>query len=65
VEQLEGRLVGRLEAYRCPAVDARVGHRCNAVLLEAWSPAGAVVRRRCRKCGAWITVVVRASDPTE
>jgi len=65
IEQLDGRLVGRLEPYRCQATNAKLGHRCNAVLLEAWSPGGAVVRRRCKQCGAWSVVVIRASDPPD
>jgi hypothetical protein len=53
---------GTLRAYYCAGTNRRTGHPCRTVLLEAWSPAGAVVRRRCRQCGAWQTIYVRGED---
>lgn len=62
VERFGEGLRGRLRPYFCTGNNARTGHPCRTMLLEAWSPAGAVVRRRCKQCGAWQTVLVRADD---
>jgi hypothetical protein len=58
-------LMGKLRAYYCTATNPRTGHPCRTVLIEAWAPLGAVVKRRCKKCGAWATIVVEASGPAE
>ena len=60
--QLAEGLRGKLRPYYCAGNNRRTGHPCRTVLLEAWSPAGAVVRRRCKQCGAWQTIYVRAED---
>jgi hypothetical protein len=49
---------GSLVAYRCDdappvSVNPRTGFPCRALLLEAWAPEGAVIRKRCKQCGAW------------
>lgn len=54
----------RLAAYHCDdvepvSVNPRTGFPCRALLMEAWAPAGAFVRRRCKQCGAWKVVEVR------
>lgn len=62
LEQLSEGLRGKLRPYFCTGDNRRTGHPCRTVLLEAWAPGGALVRRRCRQCGLWQTVVVRADD---
>jgi hypothetical protein len=52
----------KLVPYRCDATHPKTGRCCGAVLLAAWSPSGAVVKRRCKDCGAWQTVIVAADD---
>jgi hypothetical protein len=51
-----------LRPYYCTGTNQRTGHPCRTVLLEAWAPAGAVVKRRCKQCHTWQLVVVRADD---
>jgi len=58
LEQLEEQVLGRLRPYYCKADNPYTGRPCRTVLIQAWSPAGAVVRRRCKRCGAWATIVV-------
>lgn len=56
--------IDALRTYRCPSTNPRTGHPCNTVLLEAWAPAGALVRRRCKQCGSWALIIVAPSaDP--
>ena len=52
-----------LSSYRCTGFNRRTGRRCAVVLIDAWSPAGAVVRRRCQQCGTWQTIEVEADQP--
>ena len=51
---------GTLRPYRCSAINQKTGHPCRTVLIEAWAPSGALVRRRCKQCGTWATVEVQA-----
>lgn len=56
-----------LAAYYCHdvapmSVNPHTGRPCRALLLEAWSPEGALVRRRCKQCGAWKLVEVRPAE---
>lgn len=51
-----------LRPYLCREINPRTGRTCRTVLLEAWSQAGALVRRRCKQCGAWSTISIVA-DP--
>jgi hypothetical protein len=61
-ERVEGPVGGKLRPYFCAGSNPYTGRPCRTVLIQAWSPAGAVVRRRCKRCGAWATIVV-APDP--
>jgi len=54
--------VGALKPYLCTGTNPRTGHPCRTELFSAWAPDGAVVRRRCKQCGTWQTVIVEA-DP--
>lgn len=54
---------GKLRPYRCTGTIARTGHPCRTTLIEAWAPFGAIVRRRCKQCGSWSEIVVRADPP--
>jgi hypothetical protein len=56
---------GTLRPYYCDATNPRTGHPCRTVLIDAWAPLGAVVKRRCKKCGAWAVITVEASPPEE
>lgn len=60
----EGPVCAKLRPYRCQALDPKTGYRCRTILIDAWAPAGAVVKRRCKKCGVWATIVVEAAEPT-
>jgi hypothetical protein len=57
-------LAGSLKAYRCVALNLRTGHPCRTILIEAWSPSGAWVKRRCKQCGSWQTIRVEAAEPS-
>ena len=48
-----------LQPYYCDGWNARTNHPCRAVVIQAWSPSGAVVRRRCHQCGTWNTITVQ------
>lgn len=64
-EDVAARL-GALVAYRCAATNPRTGRPCRTVLLEAWAPMGALVRRRCKECGTWSVVWIepdRSEEP--
>jgi hypothetical protein len=57
----------KLAAYRCDevapmSVNPRTGRPCRQLLIEAWSPEGALVRRRCKACGAWKVIEVRPAE---
>lgn len=54
-----------LSSYRCTATNPRTRRPCRAVVIDAWSATGAVVRRRCGQCGAWQTILVEASELPE
>lgn len=51
-----------LTAYYCPEANPRTGRACRTMLFEAWAPAGALIRRRCKQCGAWSLVVVKSVE---
>lgn len=61
--QLAEGLRGKLRPYFCAANNPYTGRPCRTVLIQAWSPAGAVVRRRCKRCGSWATIVVEPDTP--
>lgn len=63
VERFSEGLRGGLRPYYCEAKNKHTGRACHTVLIDAWSPAGAVVRRRCRRCGSWATIVVAPDAP--
>ena len=54
-----------LSSYRCTGTNPRTRRPCGAVVIDAWSATGAVVRRRCHQCGTWQTILVEASDLPE
>lgn len=53
----------RLTAYRCAGTNPLTGRDCHTVLIEAWAPEGAIVRRRCKRCGSWQVIEVEPPDP--
>lgn len=59
------RVPRELRPYRCSAVNMKTGHPCRTVLIEAWAPSGALVRRRCKQCGTWATVEVQPESAEE
>lgn len=61
-ERIGMPLVGALRPYYCDATNPRTGHPCRTVLIQAWAPSGALVRRRCKQCGAWSMIRVCAED---
>lgn len=67
LDDLFGRLAAAtradLTAYYCPETNPRTGRACRTMLFEAWAPAGALIRRRCKQCGAWSLVVVKGAEP--
>jgi surface antigen len=50
-----------LSPYRCTGWNRRTHRPCTAVVIDAWSAAGAVVRRRCGDCGTWQTIEVEGT----
>ena len=50
----------RLTVVPCPGVHPRTGHACRHTLVEAWTSSEMVERRRCKQCGGWFRVRLRA-----
>jgi hypothetical protein len=54
---------GILMPYLCSGFNRRTQRICGVVLVEAWSAAGAVVRRRCKQCGTWQDIWIVPTPP--
>lgn len=51
-----------LKAYPCQQWNDRQKKPCEATVIDAYAPAGAIVRRKCGVCGNWNLIRVEP-DP--
>lgn len=42
-----------LTAYSCAQWNKRLNKPCDATVVDAWAPGGALIRRKCGVCGNW------------
>ncbi len=56
------RTTEELAPYYCAATNPYTGRPCRTLLIQAWAPAGALVRRKCKRCNAWQLIRIRPAD---
>lgn len=62
VRQMTDEKAPPLKPYACTEWNARLKKWCDAIVIDGYAPAGAVIRRKCGVCGNWNIVRVE-SDP--
>lgn len=51
--------VPELKPYPCTGWNRRLHRPCDATVIDAYAPAGAIVKRKCHQCGTWQVVRVQ------